>query len=209
MVLLSLKWCTQTVRGVPGHTSVARRRFRLTMKGMDERRELDRWVAATDGSCLGTKKRRAGWAWAVSKDPALFIAAWDAGGLGATTSYHAELMALVELLRFLPADQPVEIRMDSESVLKAATKWRHRWRANDWRRTRHGDLAQVDLIKEMDALLEGRDAEFTWVQAHLPRSDGDPLNFFVDSAARKAARTQEQRTAPGAEAGSADGDVAD
>lgn len=159
--------------------------------GEQERAELDRWVAATDGSSLGASSAgRSGWAWAVSKDPALFISDWNSGGMGKTSSYHAELTALVELLHFLPVEQPVEIRMDSQSVLRAATKWRHRWRENDWRRARQGPLAHVDLIREMDDLLDDRDLQFTWVRAHLAREDGDPMNFFVDRAARAAARNQ-------------------
>lgn len=151
---------------------------------------LDRWVAATDGSCLGAHPGRAGWAWAVAKDPALFIAEWNSGGMGLASSYHAELVALVELLKFLPGDQAVEIRMDSQSVLRAATKWRHRWKANGWKRARAGEIAHVDLIKEMDDLLNGRDIDFTWVKAHQAREVGDPMNFFVDRAARAAARNQ-------------------
>lgn len=159
--------------------------------GNQEREELDRWVAATDGSSLGgPSEGRSGWAWAVSKDPALFIADWNSGGMGAASSYRAELLALVELLRFLPPEQPVEIRMDSQSVIRAATKWRHRWRNNGWRRARAAEIAHVDLIKELDALLEGRDVKFTWVRAHQAREVGDPMNFFVDRAARAAARHQ-------------------
>lgn len=160
--------------------------------GAEQIEELDRWVAATDGSCLGARAARAGWAWAVARVPALFISDWNAGGMGSATSYHAELRALVELLRFLPEDQPVEIRMDSQSVLRAATTWRHLWRDNGWRRVRQGDLAHVDLIRQMDDLLDDRDVEFTWVKAHLDRAEGDPLNFFVDRAARAAARNQTQ-----------------
>lgn len=158
--------------------------------GTQQHRELERWIAATDGSCLGPHPGRSGWAWAVSKHPALFIADWNSGGMGEATSYHAELRALVELLHFLPPEQPVEIRMDSQSVISAATKWRHRWRKNGWKRARQGTIAHLNLIKEMDELLEGRDVRFKWVRAHLSREEGDPLNFFADRAARAAARNQ-------------------
>lgn len=158
--------------------------------GTQQNETLDRWVAATDGSCLGAHPGRAGWAWAVAKDPALFIADWNSAGMGLASSYHAELTALVQLLRFLPREQPVEIRMDSQSVLRAATKWRHRWRENGWKRARAGEIAHVDLVQEMDDLLDGRDVEFTWVRAHQSREVGDPMNFFVDRAARAAARNQ-------------------
>ena len=157
---------------------------------MTDRPLLNRWIAATDGSCIVGDPDQAGWAWAVSKDPVLFISNWNAGGMGDATSYQAELRALVELLRFIPEDQPVEVRMDAKNVLRAATRLRHRWRRLGWRRSQLGDLAHVDLLKEMDTLLEGRDIQFKWVPAHQPKPIADPLNSFVDRAARTAARTQ-------------------
>ena len=157
---------------------------------MTPRPTLDRWIAATDGSCIVGDPDHAGWAWAVSKDPILFISSWNAGPMGEATSYHAELRALVELLRFLPGDQPVEVRLDSKNVLSAASRFRHRWRRLGWKRSQLGDLAHVDLLKEMDTLLDGRDIKFKWVPAHQPKDLADPLNSFVDRAARTAARTQ-------------------
>lgn len=154
---------------------------------------MDRWTAATDGSAL-TDPVRAGWAWAVARTPAMFITDWEADGCGAATSHRAELLALINLLRFVPPSQPLAVHVDSQAVIRTATRWRHIWRRNGWRRKNSEEPADADLVQVLDELLEGRDVEFIWVKAHLPRHSGDPLNFFVDQAARAAAEGQTRTT---------------
>lgn len=147
---------------------------------------LSRWVAATDGSAV-RDPGSSGWAWVLCKRSDLLISAWDAGSAGAKSSYHVELKAVVELLRHVHPLQPLEVRCDSKTVIEVAMYRRHVWRRNGWKKDNGEDIAEKQLVQELDALLEGRDVTFVWVKAHLARSVGDPLNYFVDRAARDAA----------------------
>lgn len=150
---------------------------------------MERLIAATDGSSLGSPGP-SGWAWAISEDPALYIADWGSAGIGHGTANRAELTALVELLRHVPHNRQLEVRVDSQYTINVATKWRHGWRRNGWCKRDGSPLSNCELIQTLDQLLNGRDIRFEWVKAHLAREHGDPLNFFVDKAARNAAREQ-------------------
>lgn len=147
---------------------------------------MTRWIAATDGSALGNPGE-AGWAWALTKDPDdLTPDESDSGALGISTNNVGELRALLELLRSTPADQPLEVRMDSQYALNSASKWRHGWKRRGWRKADGKPVANQELMVDIDAAMEGRDIVFVWVKAH--QMNGDPLNDFVDKAARAAAR---------------------
>lgn len=71
------------------------------------------------------------------------------------TAQRAELMAVVEALRMVQGEQRVvEIRSDSEYVVKGACFWMHDWKDNDWKtKGREGqppkDVAHQDLWKEL------------------------------------------------------------
>lgn len=146
-----------------------------------------RWIAATDGSALGNPGP-GGWAWAISKTDALVVTDWNSGSFAHTTNNIAELQALIDLLEFTPTAQPLEIRIDSQYTLNAASKWRHGWKKRGWKKADGKPVANVDLMMKLDELLEGRDIEYVWVRAH--QKDGDPLNDFVDRKAQAAAREQ-------------------
>lgn len=146
---------------------------------------MNRWIAATDGSCLGNPGE-AGWAWALTRDPeTLDVEESAAGALGIATNNVAELTALLELLKAVPVDQPLEIRLDSQYTLNAASKWRHGWKRRGWMKADGKPVMNKELMIAIDEQLQGRDIEYVWVKAH--QVGGDPLNDFVDRAARAAA----------------------
>lgn len=146
---------------------------------------MNRWIAATDGSCLGNPGE-AGWAWALTRNPdTLEIDESASGALGIATNNVAELTALLELLKAVPADQPLEVRMDSQYALNAASKWRHGWKRRGWRKGDGKPVMNKELIVQIDEYLQGRDIEYVWVKAH--QVGGDVLNDYVDRAAREAA----------------------
>lgn len=145
-----------------------------------------RLVAATDGSCLGNPGH-AGWAWAIADNlDTLEVAEWGSGYIGEATNNIAELTALLELLRAVPVEQPLEIRLDSQYTLNAASKWRAGWKRRGWCKSDGKPIMNRALIIDLDAELHGRDIRWVWVKAH--QANGDPLNAFVDEAARAAAR---------------------
>lgn len=142
---------------------------------------------ATDGSALGNPGP-GGWAWAVNPPNAAAPSVWASGSFAHTTNNIAELTALREALMSIPAGLPLLVRTDSTYVRDVCTKWRFGWRRKGWKTASGAPVKNQELIKELDALLEGRDVTFQWVKAHVA-GGGDPLNEFVDAAAQAAARS--------------------
>lgn len=135
-----------------------------------------RLTVATDGSCLGNPGP-GGWAWAVSSTR------WAAGAHANTTNNLMELRAVYEMLRYLPAEQPLLIQADSQYTINALTKWIHGWRRRNWQTTDRKPVKNQAAIVSIDELLAGRDVQWEYVRGHA----GHPLNEFVDLRARAAA----------------------
>ncbi|RJL23903.1 ribonuclease H family protein [Bailinhaonella thermotolerans] len=148
-----------------------------------------RTVAACDGSSLANPGP-AGWAWVIAGPDGSPVRE-ACGAFDRATNNAAELTALAELLESTDPRTPLEIRMDSQYAINAASVWIHAWKRNGWRTAAGRPVLNLDLIQRIDRLLAGRDVHFVWVRAH--RADGDPLNRHVDDKARQAA--QDRRTA--------------
>ncbi|MFJ9038699.1 ribonuclease H [Streptomyces sp. NPDC102406] len=147
----------------------------------------ERVIAACDGASKGNPGP-AGWAWVVADSDERPVQ-WEAGALGTATNNVAELTALERLLSTIAADVALEVRMDSQYAMKAVTTWLPGWKRKGWKTASGKPVANQELVARIDALLEGREVEFTYVPAH--QVDGDPLNDFADRAASQAAIQQE------------------
>lgn len=145
-----------------------------------------RLIVATDGSALNNPGP-AGWCWYASET------CWGAEGEGRATNNFAELAAVRDALTAIPADVPLELRLDSQYSLSALTQWRHGWARNGWKTGKGTAVANKDIIIEIGGLLRGRDVTFVKVKAHLTRG-GDPRNEVADVRARAAARAYQQGT---------------
>ncbi|WP_424216700.1 ribonuclease H family protein (plasmid) [Streptomyces sp. BI20] len=146
----------------------------------------ERIIAAADGAAKGNPGR-AGWGWVVA-DADERPVRWAAGPLGHSTNNVGELTALLELLRAVPADADLQVRMDSQYAMKAVTQWLPNWKRNGWKTAAGKPVANRELVQAIDELLTGRTVEFRYVPAH--REDGDHLNAIADKAASDAAQHQ-------------------
>ncbi|MFE2639502.1 ribonuclease H [Streptomyces scopuliridis] len=144
-------------------------------------------VAACDGASKGNPGPAA-WAWVTAAADGT-VARWEAGPLGTATNNMAELMALRKLLEATDPAVPLEVRMDSQYAIKAATSWLPGWRRRGWKTAAGVPVANRDLVVHIDGLLNGRDVEFVHVRAH--QVGGDPYNAVADQAASRAARRQQ------------------
>lgn len=134
-------------------------------------------VAAADGSSL-SNPGPAGWAWYISDD------AWAAGGWEHGTNNMGELMAVLDLLRSTShVDEPLKILCDSQYVINSLTKWLPGWKRKGWRKGDGKPVMNVELMKDLDAELKGRDVTFEWVKGHA----GHAMNEAADERARAAA----------------------
>lgn len=139
------------------------------------------------------------------------------GGERATTNNRMELTAAINALRHFPEGAQIEMRCDSQYVIKSVTEWMRGWKAKGWR-TATGPVKNVELMQEIDGLAARRDVRWTWVRGHTgvdgneradrlaaqgrrealglpPRAEGAPAPL-TGTAALKAAASQ--ATAPAA-----------
>jgi ribonuclease HI len=118
-------------------------------------------TAAADGSALGNPGP-AGWAWYVDDEH------WAAGGWPHATNNQGELKAVLELFRATAhLDDDLLVLCDSQYVIKGDGK----------------PVLNVELLKEIDAEIQGRRYRFEWVKGHA----NHPLNEAADDRARAVA----------------------
>ncbi|MEE1622796.1 ribonuclease HI family protein [Zafaria sp. Z1313] len=135
-------------------------------------------TAAADGSALGNPGP-AGWAWYVDDS------CWAAGGWPHGTNNMGELMAVLDLFRATEhvKDEHLRVLCDSQYVINAVTKWMPGWKRKGWRKADGKPVLNVELLKDIDAAIAGRDYSFEWVKGHA----GHGLNEAADVRARAAA----------------------
>jgi ribonuclease HI len=105
------------------------------------------------------------------------------GGERATTNNRMELTAAINALEHFPEGAAIEMRCDSQYVVKSVTEWMRGWKARGWR-TATGPVKNVDLMQRLDALAASRDVRWTWVRGHA----GEAGNERADRLAAKGRR---------------------
>lgn len=156
-------------------------------------------TAAADGSALGNPGP-AGWAWYIDD------ATWRAGGWPHGTNNMGELKAVLDLLEST-ADlgEPLRVLCDSQYVINSITKWMPGWKKKGWKKKDGKPVLNVELMKALDAAMEGRDVTFEWVKGHA----GHELNEAADARANAAARAfqagQDHDAGPGLDIASSGG----
>lgn len=95
------------------------------------------------------------------------------GGDLEATNQRMEMTAALEALIWVAANvgsgaANVRLFTDSAYVVNGSNDWRHRWKANGWRRKLGGadTLANLDLWKALDAALTVVPIELEWVKGH-------------------------------------------
>ncbi|AWN44537.1 ribonuclease HI [Methylobacterium durans] len=105
------------------------------------------------------------------------------GGELATTNNRMELTAAIPALEEFPESAQIEMRCDSQYVVKSMTEWVRGWKAKGWRGAK-GLVQNRDLMQRLDELVSQRDVVWTWVRGH----NGDALNERADRLAAKGRR---------------------
>jgi ribonuclease HI len=149
-----------------------------------------------DGACRGNGTRRAvaGWAWAFwpgvarGEPTASGAARLDAPA----TNQRAELMALLEALRFVQrgggGGKPVTIYTDSQYTIKCTTVWGPGWKKKGWTRGSGEPLQNLDIIKPLVDLWGTLRVPLVHVRGHQTGSSPEAWgNNWVDRAAVVAA----------------------
>jgi ribonuclease HI len=138
-------------------------------------------IAYTDGGCRGNPGGIGGWAF-VLIDPRTSQALERAGGTAQTTNNRMEMQAAIEALAAIRSTRAsVVVHSDSRYLVDACSKWMTGWKARGWRRA-DGPLANVELLRQLDALQFRHDVRWRWVAGH----SGDVGNEHVDRLANLA-----------------------
>lgn len=157
-------------------------------------------IAAADGSALGNPGP-AGWGWYVDDQR------WASGGWPHGTNNMGELTAVLDLLQqSAHLDDELLVYCDSTYVINSITKWMPGWKRKNWRKGDGKPVQNVEIMKALDAALQGRRVRFEWVKGHA----GHELNEEADRLANSAALafSQGRRPDPGPGFGGAAGDDA-
>ena len=102
------------------------------------------------------------------------------GGEAQTTNNRMELTGVIEALRMLKEPCAVTVTTDSKYVCDAVSKgWVYGWQKKNWMRAPGEPAKNVDLWKEMLALLQVHQVTFAWVKGHA----GHPENERCDALA--------------------------
>lgn len=142
-------------------------------------------TAAADGSAL-SNPGPTGWAWYVDDDR------WAAGGWDHGTNNMGELMAVLDLLRqTAQLDEPLHVLCDSQYAINCISKWTPGWKRRGWKKADGKPVLNVELLKQLDAAMAGRQVSFEWVKGHA----GHVMNEKADELARAAATAHRDGTA--------------
>ena len=105
------------------------------------------------------------------------------GGELGTTNNRMELKAVIEALSALKRPCDVVLYLDSQYVRKGITEWIQGWKAKGWVTASKEPVKNVELWKQLDALVQGSGhrIDWRWVKGHA----GDPGNERADALANK------------------------
>lgn len=138
-----------------------------------------RTIAYADGGC-DPNPGPGGWGVVIEKETGRVELC---GGERATTNNRMELTAAINALSHFPEGASIEMRCDSQYVIKSVTEWMKGWKARGWR-TSTGPVKNVDLMQALDALAQKRDVRWTWVRGHT----GEVGNERADQLATQGRR---------------------
>ncbi len=149
----------------------------------DEPREL---IAYTDGGCRGNPGP-GGWGFLLI-DTLNGKALERTGGEPLTTNNRMEITAALEAIRSIrKPGQRVLVHSDSQYLIKCATEWLPGWKARGWTK-KDGELKNVDLLKELDALLRQQSVRWQWVKGHAGNTGNERVDLLTNDAMDRIAR---------------------
>jgi len=104
------------------------------------------------------------------------------GGETETTNQRMELQAAIEALKALKKSCHITIYSDSKYVVQGMTEWIHGWKKKTWKNANKKPVANQDLWKQLDRLVQSHVVEWKWVKGHAGHSE----NERADELARMA-----------------------
>lgn len=106
------------------------------------------------------------------------------GGHPFTTNNRMELLSVIKGLSYFKEPKEIIVFTDSEYVLKGATEWLPKWRAQNYKNSEGKEIKNRDLWEELEKWLQLHKVTFVKVPAH----SGYEENERVDKLAKKEAK---------------------
>ncbi|ALH06759.1 ribonuclease H [Port-miou virus] len=145
------------------------------------------YFAYTDGSCI-KNPGNGGYGAVILKGEEVIQEL--SGFMPDTTNNRAELMAVIETLKWMDASgisSDITICTDSQYVSNGMEKWLPSWKKNGWRTAdRRKPVLNKELWVELDALCQKRRVTFIWIAR-----SSHPHNKTADRLANGRARLGE------------------
>ncbi|MCW8932077.1 MAG: ribonuclease HI [Gammaproteobacteria bacterium] len=135
----------------------------------------------TDGACKGNPGIGGWGAYMVYKDTKKEFF----GGEKETTNNRMEMTAAIKALDQLTRPCEVILTTDSQYLRKGITEWIINWKKRGWKTASKKPVKNVDLWKQLDALVSIHDVTWNWVKGH----SGHPENEKADELANKGIET--------------------
>jgi len=102
-----------------------------------------------------------------------------------TTNNRMEMTAVIEALKSLKRPCSVVITTDSKYVKDGITSWIMNWKKRGWKTAAKKPVKNVDLWKELDALVQKHDVSWHWVKGHSGHAENEHVDNLATSAIDK------------------------
>ncbi|QRE75696.1 ribonuclease HI [Methylobacterium aquaticum] len=107
------------------------------------------------------------------------------GGDPQSTNNRMELTAAIRALEHFPEGAAIEMRCDSQYVVKSVTEWIRGWKLKGWRTTT-GPVKNVELMQRLDELAARRDVRWVWVKGHSGEAGNERADRLAAQGRRQA-----------------------
>jgi ribonuclease HI len=140
----------------------------------------------TDGACSGNPGK-GGWAY-ILRDMATDEERSEAGAEARTTNNRMEMLSVIRGLESLgTAPRRVKLVTDSQYVTKGISEWMPGWKSRGWMRKvgrKLEPVANVELWKQLDALVTLHDVECHWIRGHAGHAENERCDQMAVEAYR-------------------------
>jgi ribonuclease HI len=125
-------------------------------------------IIFTDGGALGNPGKGGYGAVLQFLKDGTIIRKEISGGFRETTNNRMELLAIIEALKSIKSSSiPISVFSDSKYVIDAINLgWAKKWQKNSWIKSNKEEAKNIDLWKELLALIDQQKINFYWVKGH-------------------------------------------
>lgn len=140
-----------------------------------------------DGACLGNPGP-GGWGYLLRVRTATGTKEKEASGAEPeTTNNRMELLAAIRGLEALTQSCLVDLRSDSQYVVKGIQAWLKDWKRRGWKKADGKPVLNADLWQALDAQLARHQVEARWVRGHAGHAENERVDRLANEAARSLA----------------------